>query len=156
MSQRTDATASAPADSRGRGPNPIVLLLAIVGMVIVLAAGTILFGRSSHANPSGSVQGAIEAATEYYTLAGVNVDTLQITAVKSLANPHWARFEAVQIVSQVGATRPYQYGYELFAAHHWTVVAAGTSNVGCAVAGTPRTSWVPAQIINGFGEFCPN
>jgi len=120
-------------------------------MVIVLLAGTLLFGASSHASPSGSLDGAVEAAREDYRLAGVNVDALYFSAEKSLVDPHWAKFTAAPAVGNEPAP---SYGYELFASHRWTVVDAGTQYVGCARPGRPGA--VPRDIISSFGMACPN
>ena len=144
--------AGGPQSQRRSGPvrGPIILLVCLVGMVILLLLGTLLFGASSHASPSGSVDGAVQAATENYRIAGVNVDELSFNAEKSLVDPHWAIFTAVPVVARGPQA---SYGYELFTQHRWVVVEDGQANVGCAAAGAaPR---VPLSIIESFGRSCP-
>jgi hypothetical protein len=140
----TDAARSAVRERR-----TILLLVCLVGTVIVIAAGTLLFGASSRSTPSGSIEGAIETATEYFQLQGVNVDLLSINAERSLVDQYWVRFEADPVTSQ---SPPREYGYEQFANHHWSVIVVGSSHVGCANAtGSPP---VPSEVIVGFGDRC--
>jgi hypothetical protein len=134
---------SAPANPPRR--LGIIQLLALVAGVVVIAAGTLLFGHSSSTVPSGSVAGAIETATEYYRLHGYPTDAISFSAQISPADKYWARFSATPVVAGAGTAT---YGYENFAVPHWVVVSQGDHQQVCATGG------VPAAVMASFGDVC--
>jgi hypothetical protein len=144
------ATGGATARSAARQRRTILLLLVVPAVVITLVATRIFFGSTSHARPSGSLNGAVQAATEYYRLRGAPVDALSIDAAISRTDSHYARFSATPVVGR-GATT---WGWERFTGHEWVVVAAGSVTAGCPAHATLAGA-VPAPVLAGFGVACP-
>ena len=150
-----EASADPLVTSAFERPKTILKLLAIPATVIVVVVSTILLGSTSHANPTGSVAGVVNAATEFVRLSGVNTAHVELAAEISTVNNHWARFEAVPTKAIYASQFAGEYGYTHFARRSgWTVIAAGTTHVGCATESEAAT--VPLAVIEGFHTSCPS
>jgi hypothetical protein len=147
MAERAEIS---PAAAAARQRRTILLLLLVPLVVISLVASRLFLGSTSHARPSGSLNGAIQAATEYYRVHGANVDALSIDAAISRADNHWARFTASAVTGTAAAT----WGWEHFTRRGWAVVAEGAGTAGCPGTVAPGSE-VPAPVLAGFGVTCP-
>jgi hypothetical protein len=139
-----------PATSSPARQRRTILLLLIIPLVVIsLVASRIFLGSTSHAHPSGSMNGAVQAATEFYRLKGENVDALSIDAAISQVNNHWARFSATRVVG-APTTR---WGWEHFKSRGWAIVAEGDASAGCPSGSSEGA--VPPPVMAGFGVICP-
>jgi len=138
-------------------------------VVAGLALGGLALGAcSSSSSSSGTtttsgadpdVLQVIAAAKAQAATHGLSAGDISVTATVSPANDSWMMFKVeAKPNGSANMFQPY-YGY----AHQtqkWSVVAAGTANVGCPTTGSgsslnsSQTS-VPLSVIQSFGMTCP-
>ncbi len=93
----------------------------------------------------------ISEASKVVTEKGIDPTTVTLTATASTANDSWMRFV---VTPRAGSSAQPLYGFA-HQAQNWSVVAMGSSNVGCPGSST-GTYTVPKSVLNSFGLTCPS
>ena len=142
----------APPDSFFGSRGTILAIIAIPLTVIALVYSVVFTGATSRVHPTGSVNGVVNLVSEELRLQGVDPLVIKIDVSLSSADNHWAMFI---LTPRASAPKNLErtYGFTVFRANRWQVIATGTSAVGCST--TAHAGPVPAKVLANFGSFCP-
>lgn len=136
-----------------RERSAILRVLVLVAVVVLTVGGILLFGPTSHAEPTGSVLGLDNLVSENLILNQVPASHFTLSTDISLVDNHWAEFSVTPTVLARGTLQSF-YGFAHFQSHRWVVITDGSQNVGCPNG--VSSGLVPLTVLTGFGYQCPN
>jgi len=150
-----DVSADNPHDHEFRDGvrerSAILRVLVLVAVIVLTVGGILLFGPTSHAEPTGSVLGLENLVSENLILNHVPASHFTLSTDISLVDNHWAEF-SVAPTSLAGGTLQSFYGFAHFQSHRWVVITDGSQNVGCPTG--VSAGLVPLTVLTGFGYQC--